>query len=58
MDNKKSKSEIIRMLYNDWLEYKEWYRHNMNLNMKESFIEYLNREIPEYQNNDGTYGGF
>ena len=32
----------------DCLKYKKYYKNKMNFNMKETFIEYLEREIPEY----------
>ena len=43
-----SKYECINFLYQDWLKYKKYYKNKMNFNMKETFIEYLEREIPEY----------
>jgi hypothetical protein len=47
---KMSKYECINFLYQDWLKYKKYYKNKMNFNMKETFIEYLEREIPEYIN--------
>ena len=46
-----NKQKAINFLYKDWLEYKKYYQDNMQFNMQESFIEYLEREIPEYLNN-------
>ena len=43
-----TKEKAINFLYNDWLDYKKYYKNKMNFNMKETFIEYLEREIPEY----------
>ncbi len=43
-----SKLKAINFLYKDWLEYKKYYQDNMGFSMKETFIEYLEREIPEY----------
>ena len=43
-----TKEKAINFLYNDWLDYKRYYKNKMNFNMKETFIEYLEREIPEY----------
>ncbi len=47
-----NKQKAINFLFKDWLKYKKYYRDNMEFNMKESFIEYLEREIPEYLNNN------
>ena len=43
-----SKLKAINFLYKDWLEYKKYYKNNMGFEMKETFIENLQREIPEY----------
>ena len=43
-----SKLKDINFLYQDWLEYKKYYKNNMGFEMKETFIEHLQREIPEY----------
>ena len=42
------KEKAINFLYKDWLDYKKYYKDKMDFNMKETFIEYLGREIPEY----------
>jgi len=52
-----NKSKVIEFLYNDWLDYKNFYQQEMDFKMQESFIEYLNREIPACENADGSYGG-
>ncbi len=41
------KQKAINFLYKDWLEYKKYYKDNMQFDMKESFIEYLEREVIE-----------
>ena len=41
------KQQAIKYLYQDWLDYKNYY-FKIGSEMKESFIEYLEREIPEY----------
>ena len=51
------KSKVIEFLYNDWLDYKNFYQQEMDFKMQETFLEYLYREIPEYENSDGSYGG-
>lgn len=43
-----TKEKAINFLYQDWLNYKNYYKQKANFDMKESFFEYLNREIPEY----------
>tara|TARA_R100000700_G_C3076889_1_gene84417 strand:+ start:48 stop:206 length:159 start_codon:yes stop_codon:yes gene_type:complete len=50
-----NKYKAINFLYDDWLEYKKYYKDKLNFDMKETFIEYLEREIPEYLNVDITY---
>ena len=47
-----NKYKAINFLYDDWLEYKKYYKDKLNFDMKETFIEYLEREIPEYLNVD------
>ena len=42
-----NKEQAIKYLYKDWLDYKNYYLKT-GFEMKESFIEYLEREIPEY----------
>ena len=42
-----NKEQAIKYLYKDWLYYKNYYLKT-GFEMKESFIEYLEREIPEY----------
>ena len=43
-----NKDKAINFLYDDWLEYKKYYKDKLNFDMKETFIEYLEREIPNY----------
>jgi len=43
-----SKHKAINFLYKDWLEYKKYYKNKMGFDMKETFIEYLQREVAEY----------
>ena len=43
-----TKAKAINFLYKDWLDYKKYYKEKQDFNMKETFIEYLEREIPEY----------
>ena len=43
-----TKEKAINFLYKDWLDYKNYYKQKKDFDMKESFIEYLEREIPEY----------
>ena len=43
-----TKEKAINFLYKDWLDYKKYYKEKQDFNMKETFIEYLEREIPEY----------
>ena len=50
MERSINKDFCINWLYKDWLEYKKYYKDNLQFNMKESFIEYLEREAPEYIN--------
>ena len=45
--NNMNKQKAIKYLYQDWLDYKNYY-FKIGFEMKESFIEYLEREIPEY----------
>ena len=46
-----TKAKAINFLYKDWLDYKKYYKEKQYFNMKETFIEYLEREIPEYLGN-------
>ena len=46
-----TKDKAINFLYKDWLDYKKYYKEKQDFNMKETFIEYLEREIPEYLGN-------
>ena len=46
-DNKMDKQKAINFLYKDWLEYKKYYQDNMQFNMKETFTEYLEKELME-----------
>jgi hypothetical protein len=41
------KQQAIKYLYQDWLDYKNYY-FKIGFEMKESFIEYLEREVPDY----------
>jgi len=41
------KQQAIKYLYQDWLDYKNYY-FKIGFEMKESFIEYLEREVPQY----------
>ena len=50
-----NKDKAINFLYDDWLEYKKYYKDKLNFDMKETFIEYLEREIPNYLNEAITY---
>ena len=43
-----TKAKAIYFLYKDWLDYKKYYKKKQDYNMKENFIEYLEREISEY----------
>ena len=43
-----TKAKAINFLYKDWLDYKKYYKEKQDFNMKETFIEYLEREIHEY----------
>jgi hypothetical protein len=43
-----NKYKAINFLYDDWLEYKKYYKDKFNFDMKETFIDYLEREIPNY----------
>jgi len=45
-----NKEKAIQFLYTDWLEYKKYYKEKMDFNMNETFIEYLQRELPNYIN--------
>ena len=47
----KDKIKCLNFLYKDWLDYKKYYKEKQYFNMKETFIEYLEREIPEYLGN-------
>ena len=48
--NKMTKDKAINFLYKDWVEYKKHIENNFddNYKLKETFYEYLAREIPEY----------
>ena len=46
-EKKMDKQKAFNFLYKDWLEYKKYYKDNMQFDMKESFIEYLEREVIE-----------
>ena len=48
-----TKEKAINFLYKDWLDYKNYYKQKKDFDMKESFIEYLEREIPEYIESEG-----
>ena len=43
-----TKEKAINFLYKDWLNYKKYYKEKKECNRKETLIEYLEREIPEY----------
>ena len=47
---KMTKQKAINFLYKDWVEYKKHIENNFddNYKLKETFYEYLAREIPEY----------
>lgn len=48
-----NKEQAIKYLYQDWLDYKNYYLKT-GFEMKESFIEYLEREVPEYIESEGN----
>ena len=48
-----TKEKAINFLYEDWLDYKKYYKEKQDFNMKETIIEYLEREIPEYIESEG-----
>jgi len=48
INDHESKEKAIQYLYLDWLAYKKDYKDNLNWDMKESFIEYLERELDHY----------
>ena len=52
INDHKSKEKAIQYLYLDWLAYKKDYKDNLNCNMQESFIEYLERELDHYLPSD------
>ena len=45
-----TKAKAINFLYKDWLDYKKHIESGFgdNYKLQETFIEYLEREIPEY----------
>ena len=49
-----TKAKAINFLYKDWLDYKKYYKEKQDFNMKETFIEYLERELPENIENKGN----
>ena len=44
------KQQAIKYLYQDWLDYKNYY-FKIGFEMKESFIEYLENKLIEIQDN-------
>ena len=48
-----TKEKAINFLYKDWLDYKKYYKEKYNCNMKETFIEYLEREKQKFIGNKG-----
>ena len=39
------KIETIQVMYDDYIEYKEWYYHNHEWAIEETFLEYVQRCI-------------
>ena len=51
INSHESKEKALKYLHRDWLAYKKDYKKTMNWELKETFIEYLEREIPHYIEN-------